>query len=85
MGFIQRLLPATELEAYTYEYLRTVADNAPLSVQGAKVTVDGYLAGPGDEHEERLRALALKTFESDDYKEGTRAFLEKRPPRFQGR
>ena len=85
MGFIQRLLPAAALEAYTYEYLRTVADNAPLSVQGAKVTVDGYLAGPGDEHEERLRALALKTFESDDYKEGTRAFLEKRPPRFQGR
>src|SRR5215510_13585285 len=85
MGFIQRLLPAADLEAYTYEYLRTVADNAPLSVQGAKVTVDGYLAGPGDEHEERLRALALKTFESDDYKEGTRAFLEKRPPRFQGR
>src|SRR5207249_3988944 len=85
MGFIQRLLPAAALEAYTYEYRRTVADNAPLSVQGAKVTVDGYLAGPGDEHEERLRALALKTFESDDYKEGTRAFLEKRPPRFQGR
>src|SRR5881409_3808554 len=85
MGFIQRLLPAADLEAYTYEYLRTVADNAPLSVQGAKVTVDGYLAGPGDEHEERLRALALKTFESEDYKEGTRAFLEKRPPRFQGR
>jgi enoyl-CoA hydratase/carnithine racemase len=85
IGFIQRLLPVDELESSTYEYLRQVADNAPLSVRGAKATVQMYLEGLDERRRQRLRALALETFESQDYKEGTRAFLEKRLPRFQGR
>ena len=85
IGFIQRLLPVNELESFTYDYLRKVAENAPLSVRGAKTTVQLYLAGLTPENRQRLRALSLEAFESQDYKEGTRAFLEKRPPRFQGR
>jgi enoyl-CoA hydratase/carnithine racemase len=85
MGLIQRLLPVADLEPYTYDYLEKVADNAPLSVQGAKVTVQYYLEGLDEERQARLKELALEAFESDDYKEGTRAFLEKRAPRFQGR
>jgi enoyl-CoA hydratase/carnithine racemase len=85
MGFIQRLVPADDLERVTYDYLRTVADNAPLSVRGSKLTVELYLKGLDDERRGRLRELSLEAFESQDYKEGTRAFLEKRPPRFQGR
>ncbi|MGH7390428.1 MAG: enoyl-CoA hydratase [Candidatus Rokuibacteriota bacterium] len=85
MGFIQRLVPVGELETFTYDYLGKVVDNAPISVRGAKATVDGYLGGMTAEHHERLSRLQLEAFESEDYKEGTRAFLEKRPPRFQGR
>jgi enoyl-CoA hydratase/carnithine racemase len=85
MGLIQRLLPAAELERSTYDYLRQVADNAPLSVQGAKLTVEAYLAGMAEAHRHRLGRLQLEAFESQDYKEGTRAFLEKRPPKFLGR
>jgi enoyl-CoA hydratase/carnithine racemase len=84
MGFIQRLVPAGELERYTYDYLRKVADNAPLSVRGAKVTIESYLLGLTEERRNRLRNLAIEATESEDYKEGTRAFLEKRVPRFEG-
>ena len=85
MGFIQRLVPAADLERYTYDYLRKVCDNAPLSVRGAKVTIESYLHGLTDERRKKLKELSVEATESEDYKEGTRAFLDKRAPRFQGR
>jgi enoyl-CoA hydratase/carnithine racemase len=85
IGLVQRLLPADELETYTYDYLRTVAANAPLSVRGAKVQLQAIFEGLNDESREEMRDLRLRSFETEDYKEGTRAFLEKRPPQFQGR
>jgi len=85
IGFIQRLLPADDLEWHTYDYLRTVAANAPLSVRGTKAQIQAIFEGITEAHREKLRAMSVETFDSEDYKEGTRAFMEKRPPRFQGR
>jgi enoyl-CoA hydratase/carnithine racemase len=85
IGLIQRLVPAEALEQVTDDYLRVVVENAPQSVRGSKQAIQFYRAGFTEERRRQLRDLAREAFESADYKEGTRAFLEKRPPRFQGR
>lgn len=85
IGFVQRVVPAADLERYTSDYLGTVVDNAPLSVRGAKAAVQYYLDGLDDARRKLMKDLALEAYESDDYREGTRAFLDKRPPRFTGR
>jgi enoyl-CoA hydratase/carnithine racemase len=85
IGLIQRLVPAADLERTTYDYLKLVADNAPLSVRGSKVAVQAYLSGFDEDSRAKLREMSLEAVASEDYREGTRAFLEKRRPTFRGR
>lgn len=60
-----------------------IAENAPMSVSGAKTLLNALVAGrPAETLGEQL---SLRALESDDYKEGRRAFKEKRKPRFTGR
>ena len=83
IGFVSRVLPVSALEAYTFDYLRQVSANAPLSVRGAKEMIEGIVSGHAQE--DQLRQLTVAVFDSHDYREGVQAFLEKRPPRFEGR
>lgn len=60
------------------------ADKAPLSIEGAKAVLEILDAGEGVARQDEILRLMDQAMESDDYREGGRAFLEKRKPRFTG-
>ena len=74
-----------ELIDRAYEWARRISANAPLAVQATKESVLRGLSGSLEEAYEVETELARKIFQSDDAKEGPKAFAEKRPPRWTGR
>jgi enoyl-CoA hydratase len=85
MGLVNRVLPASELEAYVRDYGAQIAANAPLTLEAVKGVIH-ELQKPGAEIDrKRCEALVARCFDSQDYIEGRRAFMEKRKPVFAGK
>jgi enoyl-CoA hydratase/carnithine racemase len=84
-GLVSRLVPAGELDESTSQLSQDIADNAPLTLVAAKRAVDAAASGMATALAAELDRLAAACFDSEDYREGRAAFLEKRPPRFEGR
>jgi enoyl-CoA hydratase len=85
MGLVNRVVPDGELRAVVQTYCDTIARNAPLTMAALKQTVTQLLAIPERADLALCERLVRGCFDSADYVEGRRAFMEKRPPAFQGR
>jgi enoyl-CoA hydratase/carnithine racemase len=62
-----------------------LAGHAPLSIAGAKFMLNGLSMGDGALDTKAAERLVDEASDSEDFREGRRAFAEKRTPRFRGR
>ncbi len=85
MGLVNRVVPVDELETTVSTLAKTIADNAPMTVKAAKAAINEGTKNPDERDLDRVAAMVEACFYSEDYKEGRRAFMEKRKPEFQGR
>lgn len=82
LGLVDEVRPAAELEGRVRELAHHVAGLAPLTCAAIKEAAR-RMSAPGALRE--AEDLMLSCYLSEDFREGVRAFLDKRPPRWQGR
>jgi enoyl-CoA hydratase len=85
IGLVDRVLPDGELWNATMDIARTISGNAPLAIQAAKITIAQVLKDPDKRDMEAIKAIGTACMDSEDFKEGRRAFMEKRKPQFKGK
>lgn len=85
MGLVNRVVSDNELDKFVKEYAETIAGNAPMTVASIKKIVGEIVKDETERDVEICDAMVKACFDSEDYIEGRRAFMEKRKPNFIGK
>jgi enoyl-CoA hydratase/carnithine racemase len=85
IGLVNFVCTAETLETRVRDYAATIAANAPLTIRAAKVAMRVFERYSQRDDADVVTELVNRCFDSDDYREGRQAFMEKRTPRFTGR
>jgi enoyl-CoA hydratase len=85
MGLVNKVVPADDLLDAAYDYARRIAENAPLAVAATKQSAVESLSLDLEAAFDNEAQHSDRIFATEDAKEGPLAFLEKRPPVWQGR
>jgi enoyl-CoA hydratase/carnithine racemase len=85
MGLVNAVAPDAELDALVAKTTDAIAVNAPLTIALAKAAAREIAKPESKQDHKKLEKMAEACFNSEDFKEGRRAFMEKRKPAFKGR
>jgi methylmalonyl-CoA decarboxylase len=86
LGLLNHMVPLDELESFTYDFAKDITKNSPLAITVIKeqLNILGKAHPLTPAAFERINQLRKTVYESDDYKEGIKAFMERRKPDFKG-
>ena len=85
LGLVNHVCAAHLLDSFVQSYAEQIAGNAPLSIIAAKRVIDEYVKDPEKRNQKLADDAVAACFVSEDYKEGRKAFMEKRKPVWQGK